>query len=153
MNEQDRLIGYLHGRDVPCPECGYNLRGLQGTECPECGQPVTIGRIKYHRPSPWTGSFVSGALGLICGFLVLLAVWPEVMNWDVARRGEPPGVDDLRFVALLGSTLGMVVLAAKWIDWSDEMPKRSARFRRSWVAACWLAPLLMVLLGWSVGRW
>lgn len=29
-------------RDLPCIQCGYNLRGLETTvNCPECGRPVT----------------------------------------------------------------------------------------------------------------
>src|SRR5687768_5272320 len=25
--------------DVPCEQCGYNLRGLTADRCPECGRP------------------------------------------------------------------------------------------------------------------
>lgn len=34
---EDRLQVYLAEHDVPCPKCGYNLRGLEGHTCPECG--------------------------------------------------------------------------------------------------------------------
>lgn len=27
---------FLEDRDEACPSCGYNLRGLKATECPEC---------------------------------------------------------------------------------------------------------------------
>lgn len=30
-------VEYLRGRDHPCPECGYNLRGIGEPKCPECG--------------------------------------------------------------------------------------------------------------------
>ena len=36
------LIDYLAANDVPCPACEYNLRGLEDTTCPECGEPITI---------------------------------------------------------------------------------------------------------------
>ena len=29
-------------QDVPCPGCGYNLRGCQGTACPECGMRLRL---------------------------------------------------------------------------------------------------------------
>lgn len=29
-------------QDVPCPGCGYNLRGCQGAACPECGTPLEL---------------------------------------------------------------------------------------------------------------
>ncbi|WP_432797610.1 hypothetical protein [Poriferisphaera sp. WC338] len=30
------------GKDVSCPECGYNLRGRKDTTCPECGATPTL---------------------------------------------------------------------------------------------------------------
>lgn len=29
MPDADQLKAYLEGRDVPCPGCGYNLRGTR----------------------------------------------------------------------------------------------------------------------------
>ncbi|MCA9272550.1 MAG: hypothetical protein KDA31_05840 [Phycisphaerales bacterium] len=37
MTPQDPLIAYLATHNAPCPECGYNLRGLKSITCPECG--------------------------------------------------------------------------------------------------------------------
>ena len=34
------LLEYLRANDVPCPLCGYNLRGLASPRCPECGKEV-----------------------------------------------------------------------------------------------------------------
>ena len=28
------------GVDIFCPDCGYNLRGLLGDVCPECGGDI-----------------------------------------------------------------------------------------------------------------
>lgn len=36
------LEQYLAERDVTCPLCGYNLRGLRGGRCPECGQELAL---------------------------------------------------------------------------------------------------------------
>jgi len=42
------LREYLADRDVPCPGCGYNLRGLPGSTCPECQQELklTVGLLE-----------------------------------------------------------------------------------------------------------
>jgi hypothetical protein len=34
------LRTYGVDRDLPCPRCRYNLRGLVGNRCPECGKDV-----------------------------------------------------------------------------------------------------------------
>lgn len=34
------LREYLADRDVPCDQCGYNLRGAQDVFCPECGAVI-----------------------------------------------------------------------------------------------------------------
>ena len=34
------LREYLAGRDMPCDQCGYNLRGTQDVFCPECGTVI-----------------------------------------------------------------------------------------------------------------
>ncbi|MFO0830419.1 MAG: hypothetical protein U0637_01120 [Phycisphaerales bacterium] len=37
------LRSYLASRDVPCARCGYNLKGLTGDRCTECGARVELG--------------------------------------------------------------------------------------------------------------
>ena len=37
-----RLERYLADRDLPCPKCTYNLRGVSGERCPECGEALRI---------------------------------------------------------------------------------------------------------------
>jgi len=48
----DRVATIL--RDIECPSCGYNLRGLHGpiVDCPECGQRCDVPRMVAAR---WTG--------------------------------------------------------------------------------------------------
>jgi hypothetical protein len=81
MDQPDRdtqagslLKQYLAERDVSCPVCGYNLRGLDSQHCPECGMrlEVRIGASDL-RLGAWLAVLLS--VGLPCGFfLILLAV-------------------------------------------------------------------------------
>ena len=43
--ERSELAAYLADRDVPCPGCGYNLRGIVGTKCPECSRSVDVAHL------------------------------------------------------------------------------------------------------------
>ncbi|MEM6459476.1 MAG: hypothetical protein AAF710_08815 [Planctomycetota bacterium] len=37
QDDEAALRGFVAERDVGCPSCDYNLRGLTGDVCPECG--------------------------------------------------------------------------------------------------------------------
>jgi hypothetical protein len=53
------------GPGIPCPTCGYDMTGLNGTRCPECGSEFTVGE--------------------------LLAAHPRVRRWSWS--GDPPAPD------------------------------------------------------------
>lgn len=41
--ENDTLVAaYLAERDVACPFCGYQLRGIVRARCPECAMPLDV---------------------------------------------------------------------------------------------------------------
>ncbi|HEY3243047.1 MAG TPA: hypothetical protein VGM03_06815 [Phycisphaerae bacterium] len=66
-------------RDVPCPQCRYNLRGLTELRCPECGLhheswrelQRAIDEKWRRRERHW-----AIALAVSCGCGALVAVWP-----------------------------------------------------------------------------
>ncbi|MEM8758677.1 MAG: hypothetical protein AAGF47_12970 [Planctomycetota bacterium] len=45
-HEAAELRAYLAERDVPCPGCGYNLRGVRETVCPECGDLISLDNFR-----------------------------------------------------------------------------------------------------------
>jgi hypothetical protein len=49
LPEPVRMARYLHDRDVYCPGCGYNLRGVQTNVCPECGRSLTMQTLQQAR--------------------------------------------------------------------------------------------------------
>lgn len=46
-----RIAAYLADRDLPCPTCTYNLRGISSDRCPECGAHLTIEALQSHAAS------------------------------------------------------------------------------------------------------
>lgn len=49
MTRESDLREYLAARDTPCPGCTYNLRGLAGHACPECGRSITLEELSRPR--------------------------------------------------------------------------------------------------------
>jgi DNA-directed RNA polymerase subunit RPC12/RpoP len=98
------LIGYLKTRDVKCPLCGYNLRGLTSPRCPECGKELqlTVGLVE-----PRQGAWVMGmiALSIAAGFGCLVLVVITQRGWPNTNRGVDPRLFNL--------SLGYFLLA--WI--------------------------------------
>ena len=80
---------FLDGRDQPCPQCGYNLRDLPGTRCPECGEELAL-RLQLGEPRQ--AAALAGLIALSAGagmnvlllgyvFIVLAFLGPWGRGW------------------------------------------------------------------------
>lgn len=74
----DKLRHVLYDRTACCPRCGYNLSGIEGNRCPECGKrlgdflriadttpwrlPAQIRAAKIRRILQWLIAPIIGAL-------------------------------------------------------------------------------------------
>lgn len=74
VNDREFLRAYLAERDDPCPGCGYNLRGLTDSRCPECNQALVLA---VRLAEPRLGAWITGLVGLCfgVGFSGLLLVY------------------------------------------------------------------------------
>lgn len=65
QSEAELLRDFLDGRNISCPVCTYNLRGVADARCPECGFAVTLA---LHAPDarlgPWLFATIAFALAL-----------------------------------------------------------------------------------------
>ncbi|MBC7772558.1 MAG: hypothetical protein H7210_08705 [Pyrinomonadaceae bacterium] len=106
QDEKASLAAFLADQDVPCPACGYNLKGLTKQACPECNQPLAL-RVGQAKPKMklWIASIVGLSLGLGAnGFpFVLYAILRS--HWDsggfVATLAISMGVQGLALLAIL----------------------------------------------------
>jgi hypothetical protein len=64
---------YVAERDVPCYGCGYNLRGLAGPTCPECGRTLLLQEL-MGPPRVRLGRWFWGGAALDGGLFVWMAV-------------------------------------------------------------------------------
>ena len=84
------LAAFLAERNVPCPRCGYNLRGLVSDGCPECGDrlQLQVGLVEP-RLGPYLAAVVACCAGAAAsGFIIVLALayapgswWGQVSSW------------------------------------------------------------------------
>jgi predicted RNA-binding Zn-ribbon protein involved in translation (DUF1610 family) len=58
------LAAFLVEQDHPCPQCGYNLRNLQGTRCPECGEELVL---RVNVAETRQKLLITGLIGLSAG--------------------------------------------------------------------------------------
>lgn len=74
MTDAEHLREFLAARDVECPACRYNLRGLTTDRCPECNLELALA---VRLAVPRMGAFIAGLVGLACGtgFSGLLLVY------------------------------------------------------------------------------
>lgn len=74
MSQPEELRRYLAERDVPCPGCGYNLRGLGENCCPECGRELSYRELSRERPRGLIDTVSVGVDLLRYGLLLLISV-------------------------------------------------------------------------------
>ena len=113
-SEAKFLQAWLSSRDVPCPVCGYNLRSIDATRCPECGAKLDlrvgstdlriglwlVGVIALTLPLGFIGLFViifaspmvmsgvgsGGARFFVLGIPTVMTVGYVLLLWRLIRR-------------------------------------------------------------------
>jgi len=139
--------------DLPCPQCGYNLRGLNhGRNCPECGTPIEL---------TYTAKDY-----LLSGDEVQRAQWKAGLGLGIISLSVILAARLLCFVAstaLSGPELArayLIAAAAGWTGWTlaawlitppaldDAWPKlRRMRLAGRWLELLWL-PAWACLIVW-----
>ncbi len=131
-SEAELLQAWLSSRDVPCPVCGYNLRGLEQPTCPECGETLTLTLTNH--PTHLAG-YTLGLIGLTLS--VLLAALFSI----VAFSEHPP-------------TSIVSVFAAAWLGgWALRWRRNRKAFgglprhkKQEQVVVCWIAAIVFFVM-------
>ena len=138
-SEESALVEYLRERDVACPLCGYNLRGLTAARCPECGRGL---HLSVGLTEPRIGAWVTCLVGVTASAgLGLLATAAIVQNgWDVMYGGDASLAQRAAFTHFLAS---MPAAAAVIV--------LRRRYRRLPQAAQWtMAALAVAATAWAL---
>lgn len=139
-SDAERLIDFLRDRDVPCPLCGYNLRNLTGTVCPECRQnlQITVGvrDVRF-------GYFLATvAPGIFSGIAAVILAVPMIVSLVAASGGRPPwqifAVDAFGFA----SGITAVVLITR----RRQFIRLRSSTQQRWAVFAWLVHIVALLL-------
>lgn len=103
--EEQALRHLLAAHSVPCPACGYSLKGLRELVCPECGLPITEALLFPERPfhRQFFGRLAL-AIFINTGGLVALA-------WIQAKWFPSDPLDMLAVFFMCGLSLPVIGLA------------------------------------------
>ena len=124
LDEGAQLRAYLADRDVKCPGCGYNLRGLAATRCPECSRPFSVEELLARLQSAKPNTSLRVA---IVAELLLLAVMIYIFRREGIALVCP----------LAGGAMFLLFLALAYFN---SRFRDDPTFRRSEMAvAAWLA--------------
>jgi hypothetical protein len=105
--QTDQLRNFLADSDIPCPNCGYNLRTLTADRCPECDEHLTLEVRITH---PRLGALMAAGAGLLAG-AGAAAVFAVAFNAYAIKMGRWPLSD--RAAAFALSWFPLIVTAVE----------------------------------------
>jgi len=142
---------FLAERDAPCARCGYNLRGLTGGACPECGWEVSLEKLREveeHRA--WRESRMprgpiasAGLIGAILGL-----GWPVVWMMLGLRAKQ---IEFWHFVVLVVLTVVQVGMVVVYLRGEGKWPRRK-KVGLATLAWCWGPVVLGGMVVWGMIR-
>lgn len=136
------LEQFLSERDVVCPGCAYNLRGLKSDRCPECGDELELSlKLVEPRQAPLIAGLVGLSSGAGLGGLLLIYAMLMLMSRQMSTGWLT------EFVVLNGS--GFVAHAGAlwlWVRYWHAIRRMNPAPRRLLVFICWAMPLTFILI-------
>ena len=135
-NDTDFLRSFLEDQDHSCPRCAYNLRGIQGSTCPECGELL---QLRVGLVYPKLAALITGLIGISAGLGLnglLLVFW--IIMW--VREGYLGPDNTFLIFNVTGAMLESGLLASWLVMW-QKIHKLPATGRWTLTAGCWLITL------------
>ena len=134
------LRGYLAERDEPCPMCEYNLRGLTGQVCPECGEAL---RLRVRLSEPKLAAYLCGLIGLSVGvgFSGIMFVWGLII---LSLNDYGPTLLEMSALLIQLALEGTAMVF--WLRKRSWIRRRSRARQWGLVAAVWAASIGLVIL-------
>lgn len=141
MDDAATLREYLADRDVPCPSCSYNLRGLATPACPECNQTLVLA---VRLAEPKLAAWIAGLIALCCGagfsgLLFVYATLRSFLDGFITGSGE-------FFAVTLGPLALFLPLLVAWVRGRRRVQRWSPAAKVAVAAGLWLLTLVNLLV-------
>jgi hypothetical protein len=137
----DLLRDFLDSREVPCPGCGYNLRDLHGSRCPECGDDLIL---QVGLAEPRQAAVIAGLMGLAAGAGMsgLLIGYAGIVSMFRLYGGPPVSFMVLTIGGFLveGGALGI------WLGFWRRIRRLPRGTKALLVAGCWGLTILNLVV-------
>ena len=146
QSEPVLLKQFLATRDIPCPVCGYNLRGISSAKCPECGRSLELRVVSGDlRVTAWLVALLSAALPLGASALFsIIGLSVSIQTGFKFPHNTRLVVIFLLLCALYSTTL-LLVLRGRRRIWKLPQP-------RQWRFALWFGTMNVIILA-AVMTW
>jgi len=140
--------GWRVDRDIACPTCEYNLRGLLGPvlNCPECGQRVDVIELATRRwDKPWYRAPGYNFISLPAAWVLLSLVLLFCSGAFVAAQARP--------VSVMGSALLITIVTwmVALLGWVGLLSLAYIRFGRDFAAVGFALLAHLALGGYLAG--
>ena len=141
----DPLESYLATHDEPCPKCGYNLRGLRGGTCPECGTRIDLDTILAPLRRALGRRFLAGrSAAALCFAVGLTFLGGRTGDLLAAGAGHHKG-------GITGLIVGVALFAISilWLSFARRISERPLHHQSRIAAAMWAAIVVGILIAYA----
>jgi hypothetical protein len=119
LPDSDLVRMHLAFRDVPCPHCGYNLRGLAAAQCPECSTLLRL-TIAPDDSATWPVGLALTIL-VLHSILFALATIVGLANDGGVLTVIPAGLAAVSFLGVIKANGPSAVRWALWMFLVDSL--------------------------------
>ena len=128
-SDPGRLVEFLQDRDVTCPLCGYNLRNLTESVCPECRHTLRLTVGVHHVRFGWFLAAVAPSLfsGIAAVLLLILIVVVQSTT-----GGLPPMAFLLDLIGFASGVVAVVLIARR-----HRFIQLRPQVQRFWAIVAW----------------
>ena len=144
VGDGEFLLRYLSERDEACPMCEYNLRGLTGQLCPECGEEI---RLRVSLAEPKMGLYLFGLIGWATGLGFGAFVLCYFLFMQFTQRYSPPLVESWSLwlqVTVEGAAVWFWIRRGKWIR------RRGEGVRRAFAVVAWTVSVAFAITFFAI---